>query len=62
MSKFLHVARREFSATVLAKGCIIGMLVTPAMIGVVVIVFPRMINRNPPRIVGGIAVIDPPGR
>lgn len=62
MKKILYVAKRDFIATVMTKGFIIGMLVTPIMIGFFVLLFPRMINRTPPRIVGEIAVVDPTGQ
>jgi ABC-2 type transport system permease protein len=62
MKKILHVARREFMATVATKGFIIGMLVAPLTIAIVVLVFPRMINRTPPKVVGEIAVVDPTGQ
>jgi ABC-2 type transport system permease protein len=62
MKKILYVAIREFKATVMTKGFIIGMLITPLMIGIVVLVFPRMINRTPPKVVGEIAVMDPTGQ
>ena len=62
MKKIFYVARREFLSTVATRGFIIGMLVTPAMIGVVLLVFPRMINRTPPRVVGEVAIIDPTGQ
>jgi ABC-2 type transport system permease protein len=62
MKKILYVARREFLSTVMTKGFIIGILVTPAMMGVILLVFPRMINRTPPRVVGEIAIVDPTGQ
>lgn len=62
MKKILYVARRDFMATVATKGFIIGMLVAPLMIVIVVLVFPRMINRTPPRVIGEIAVIDHTGQ
>jgi ABC-2 type transport system permease protein len=62
MNKILCVAKREFLATVMTKGFIIGMLITPIMIGLAILVFPRMINRTPPKVVGEIAMIDPTGQ
>jgi len=61
MRKILHVAVREFLSTVLTKGFIIGVLVTPLLISVMVIVMPMLMNEEPPRIEGEIAVIDPTG-
>lgn len=62
MKKIWYVAKRDFLATVTTKGFIIGILVVPLMITIVVLVFPRMINRASPKIVGEIAVIDPTGQ
>jgi ABC-2 type transport system permease protein len=62
MKKIWYVAYREFAATVMTKGFIIGMLVAPITIGIVVLVFPRMINRTPLKVVGEIAVVDPTGQ
>jgi ABC-2 type transport system permease protein len=62
MKKILHIAYREFSATVMTKGFIIGMLIMPVMIGIIVLVFPRMMNQAPPKVAGEIAVIDPTGQ
>jgi len=62
MKKIRHVAYREFAATVMTKGFIIGMLVAPITIGIVVLVFPRMINRTPLKVIGEIAVVDPTGQ
>jgi ABC-2 type transport system permease protein len=62
MKKILHVASREFAATVMTKGFIIGMLVIPVVIGIAAVVFPRMMNQAPPKVVGEIAVIDPAGQ
>lgn len=61
MTKIWHVAAREFAATVMTRGFIIGMLITPLMIGLMILVFPRMITRTPPKIAGEIAIIDPTG-
>ena len=61
MRKVLHVAGREFAATVLTKGFIIGMLLTPTLLGVLIYAMPRMVTRTPPKVAGEIAVIDPTG-
>jgi ABC-2 type transport system permease protein len=62
MKKILHIAKREFVATVLTRGFIIAMLITPLMIGMVVLVSQRMLNQTPPKIAGEIAVVDPTGQ
>lgn len=61
MSKVLHIAMREFEATVATKGFIFGLLVTPLILGFMVVVMPRLMTREPPRISGDVAVIDPTG-
>ena len=61
MKKILVVARREFLATVTAKGFIFGILLTPALVILVLLLVPRSISRTPPRIVGEIAVLDASG-
>jgi ABC-2 type transport system permease protein len=55
------VARREFIATVMTRSFIIGVLVLPAIIGLMTFVMPRMMDERAPRVVGTIAVIDPTG-
>lgn len=62
MKKIFHVAVREFLSTVLTKGFIIGVLVTPVVISFMVIVMPILMNEEPPRIEGEIAVVDPTGQ
>jgi len=59
--KILYVAGREFNATVMTKGFVFGVLITPAIIGVVIYLMPRMMNRTPPRIEGRVAIVDPTG-
>ena len=59
--KVFHVAMREFLATVATKGFIIGILIMPAIVTVMIFVFPRLIKETPPKIEGEVAVIDPTG-
>jgi ABC-2 type transport system permease protein len=61
MTKILWVARREFLATVLTKGFIVGVLILPLIVGVMVLVLPTVINRQAPRTEGTVAVVDPGG-
>jgi ABC-2 type transport system permease protein len=56
------VAGREFLAAVMNKGFIIGLLMMPAIIALLIVVFPRVMNRNAPPIRGEVAVIDPTGQ
>jgi ABC-2 type transport system permease protein len=61
MRKILHVATRDFLATVSTKGFIIAVLVPPVIYGVLIVVFPRIMNNRAPNISGEVAVIDPTG-
>lgn len=62
MKKILHVALRELASTVLTKGFLFGVLMTPVMIGIVVVALPMLINEEPPKIDGEIVLIDPTGQ
>ena len=59
MKKILFVAKREFLATVMAKGFIFGILLTPAIIVFMAFLIPRFVTKNPPRVDGQVAVCDP---
>lgn len=61
MRKVLQIALREFLATVLTKGFLFGLLVVPLMLGLMVVLLPRLIEQSSPRIEGEIAVLDPTG-
>jgi len=61
VKKIFYVAVREFTATVLTKGFIFGVLVTPALIAMFILVFPRFITKAPPKVEGQVSVIDPTG-
>lgn len=61
MKKILYVAAREFSATVMTKGFIVGMLLTPSLLALALFVMPRMLTKAPPKIEGEVAVVDPTG-
>jgi ABC-2 type transport system permease protein len=56
------VARREFIAAVMNRGFVIGLLLMPALIAVVVAVFPRLLNERVQAVRGEVAVIDPTGQ
>jgi ABC-type Na+ efflux pump permease subunit len=55
------VARREFAATVMTRGFVIGVLVLPAIIALMAFVMPRMMDERAPRVVGTVAVVDDSG-
>lgn len=61
MSKIVQVAVREFLSTVATKGFIIGVLITPILIGLMILLMPILMDETPPRILGEVAVIDPTG-
>lgn len=61
LNKVGWVARREFVATVMTRSFVVGVLVLPAIIGLMTFVMPRMMDERAPRVVGTIAVIDPTG-
>lgn len=61
MKRMLHVAWREFLATVGTKGFILGVLITPVLIGIMVVFLPMLLNEAPPKIDGQVAIVDPTG-
>jgi ABC-2 type transport system permease protein len=61
MSKVLQIAWREFAATVLTKGFLVGLLIMPLMMGAMVLLIPLLVNVKAPPIKGGIAVLDRSG-
>jgi len=61
VKKVLHVALREFLATVATRGFIFGILITPAVIAVMIVVMPRLMREGPPKVEGEVALIDPTG-
>ena len=61
MKHILRVTLRDFLATVATKGFIFGLLVVPAILGVLVVVGPRIFDDDAYRIEGEYAVIDPTG-
>jgi ABC-type Na+ efflux pump permease subunit len=60
-TKILHVARREFLATVMTKGFLIGLLLMPAMLAVGFTVVPKMMRQRQKPIEGEVALVDPTG-
>ena len=61
MKKIFVVAKREFLATVTAKGFLFALLLPPAMALVAMLLLPRLTSQTPPRIDGEIAVLDSSG-
>lgn len=63
MNRILHVATREFAATAITKGFIIGAFIVPAVIlAVFAIAFPILLAAGPRSVTGVVAVIDPTAR
>lgn len=62
MNKVLRIAAREFEATVATKGFIFGLLITPLILGLMIVAIPRLMTKEAPRISGEVAVIDPTGQ
>jgi ABC-2 type transport system permease protein len=61
MNKTLHVAIREFMATVATKGFVIGLVILPLVILIMILGMRFLFNEEAPRIEGEVAVIDPTG-
>jgi len=62
MKKIVHVAEREFLATAGTKAFIFGVLIMPVVVGVLIVVMPRMWREGPPKVEGEIAIVDPTGQ
>ncbi len=60
--RVLHVAWRELVSTVATKGFIIGVLITPVIVAVMILVLPLLIDPTPPKIDGELAIVDPTGQ
>ena len=61
MTRIVHVARREFLSTVLTKGFIIGILLTPCLVAVTLVLMPALLSEAAPPIAGEVLVSDPTG-
>ena len=62
MKKIVLIARREFLATAGNRGFVIGLLIMPALIGLMAIIGPRLMSARSPQVKGAVAVIDRTGR
>lgn len=62
MKRILLVAEREFMATVATKAFIFAALLTPVLIGALVVLMPRLMRESPPSVEGEVAIIDPTGQ
>ena len=61
MSKVLQIAWREFAATALTKGFLIGLVAVPMMMAVTLLLVPLLINFKSPPVRGEVAVLDRSG-
>jgi ABC-2 type transport system permease protein len=61
MNKTVAVAWREFTTTVLTKGFIIGVLMTPAIMAITVVAIGLLKNQPGPQVSGVVAVLDESG-
>lgn len=63
MNKIFHIALREYTATAMTKGFIIGALVVPAIIvAVIPLIIVLMMKAKAPEVSGTVAVLDRSGR
>ncbi len=62
MKKIGYIAAREFLATVLTKGFLIGVLMTPALLAIAFAIAPRLMNQRGSVQRGQVAIVDPTGR
>jgi len=58
----LHVAAREFLATVATRTFMLSVLVLPAIVAALFVVVPRLINDKAPHVEGEVAIVDPTGQ
>ena len=61
MKRIGYIAGREFLATVMTRGFVIGVLVFPALLAVAFTLGPRLLNQRSAPVRGQIAVLDPTG-
>jgi ABC-2 type transport system permease protein len=61
MRRIRDIAIREFLATVLTRGFVVGVLLLPGLIALSVVVGPRLMNQRSEQVRGQIAIIDPTG-
>lgn len=61
MFKTLTVAIREFLATVVTKGFLLGILLPPILMGLAITLMPILMNQASPKVEGTVAIIDRTG-
>ena len=58
----LQIAKHEFLATAGTRAFILGMLMTPVLIGLMIFVLPKVMQKGAPKVEGQVAIIDPTGQ
>lgn len=61
MIKTMTVAIREFLATVVTKGFLLGILLPPILMGLAIGLMPILMNQAAPKVEGSVAIIDRTG-
>lgn len=61
MNKIAHVAFREFLATVVTKGFLVGLVIMPVIMVIVIVGMRTLFSEEAPRVEGEVAVVDPTG-
>ncbi len=56
------IAAREFIVSITNKGLLIGLLIMPALVTIIGVLGPRIMNSRSPQVRGDVAVIDPTGK
>ena len=62
MRRIGYIAVREFLATVLTRGFVIGVLILPVILALTFTLGPRLLNQRGAPVRGQIAIVDPTGR
>ena len=63
MNKIFLIAQRDFLTTVSNKGFLFGLFILPLMIGLALVVGPRLLSASrSPQVVGRVIVMDPTGQ
>src|SRR5437868_311497 len=62
MKRIGRIAAREFLATVLTRGFVIGVLLLPGLLAVAFALGPRLLNQRGGVVRGQMAIVDPTGR
>lgn len=61
MNRMFHVAKREFTSTVMTKGFIIGVAILPLIMLVAIVLVPMFTTSKPPSVSGTVAIVDRSG-